>query len=139
MNHRFNHYSGGLEKDTPPTEPEIVKRARKVLKDKNRLRWNMLVAALFFFGFTVYMGRHLLDWTKDAFLRPGVTEGFVDGFAVGFIVVVFGSIGALFVAKALVGFSKDFDEYKLLVKYHDELMAMNDNGADGAETPPGKP
>ena len=111
------------------SEPEIVKRARGVLAQRRGLRWYMLFLAAIFFGFTLYTMHRVVGHAAGIMGQPDVTEGFVKGFALGFIAVAFGSLGAFCIAKALIGFQKDFDEHAMLVKYHEELTKlMKDKG-----------
>jgi hypothetical protein len=106
-------------------EPEIVKRARGVLtRGSKGMRWYMLFLAAMFFGFTIFMMHRFVRSAEGILGQPDVTEGFVKGFALGFIAVTFGSIGAFCIAKALIGFQKDFDEHAMLVKYHEELTQL---------------
>jgi hypothetical protein len=101
------------------------------------MRWYMIFLAALFFGFTIFMMHRVVGSAEGLLGQPDVTEGFVKGFALGFIAVAFGSVGAFCIAKALIGFQKDFDEHAMLVKYHDELSQLMKR--QSVSNPPSQP
>lgn len=85
----------------------------------------MLLNAALFLGlcgyFTLAGIRKLENLDGDK-----LTLGFVYGLALAVVWTSFGVMGALFLAKALVGFSGDFRTLELLVRYHDHLRELKE-------------
>ncbi len=106
-----------------PSDEAVVERARRALSVKAKGRWILLLNAAFFLGFCGY-------WTVVAIRKvenldaDKLSEGFLYGLALAFVVTTFGVIGALFLGKALLGFDNDFRNQELLVRYHDRLKEL---------------
>ena len=101
----------------------------------------MFLNAIFFLGlcgYFTFVGIHKIE-NLDA---SQMNKGFVFGIALAIVWTSLGTVGALFLAKALLPFNGEFRAEELLIKYHDrlkELGQLADNKQSEQDGPPNDP
>jgi hypothetical protein len=70
-------------------------------------------------GFAVFFAHKLYIRTANL---EGISEGFLFGLTLCILTTSFGFLGALCIGKSLSGFDKDFKDYELLIKLHEQLQ-----------------
>jgi hypothetical protein len=117
------------------SDEAVVERARRILAAKRKVMTQLLLSAVVFLGFSVYVT--LLSIRKIENLDASrLTMGFVYGLALAFVWMTFGVAGALCLGKFLWGVGGDFRTQELLVRYHDrlrELQALPEEKGDERE------
>ncbi len=109
----------------PPSDEVVVEKARRVLAAGRKVRWVMLLYAALFLGLSGYctlVGIRKIE-TLDA---DQLSDGFVYGLALAVVWTSLGLLGALCLGKFLVGFSSDYRNQELLVRYHDRLRELRE-------------
>jgi hypothetical protein len=99
------------------TNEAVVERARRLVAARGKLRWVMLMYAVLFLGFSGYVTIAGIRKIEDLDGQQ-LSRGFVYGLGLAVVWTSFGLVGALCLAKFLVGFSGDFRAQELLVSYH---------------------
>ncbi|OGV70340.1 MAG: hypothetical protein A2283_07820 [Lentisphaerae bacterium RIFOXYA12_FULL_48_11] len=108
-----------MKRSDTETEEAIVARARQVLKSHQQAQWLVLALAILMLGFCMWCFLKLMDRLSADNVAP-LTQGFVEGFALAFVMSTFGIIGVLCLVRFLHGTLPDTKMFALLVKYHDE-------------------
>ena len=110
-------------KQAAHTDEAVVDKARRVLANKKKLRWAMLVYATIFLGISGYFTSLGIQRIEDLDAQQ-LKTGFVVGLALAVVWTSFGVLGAICLGKFLVGFNNDFRQQELLVSYHDRLRDL---------------
>jgi len=97
---------------------QLIDCARKSINSKNNQRWKCLLIATVFLFLSGWFTWKLLSKLDNLPLKE-ITEGFTVGAFISLIVMSFGAVGGLYLAKFIVGIS-DFKMEELLLKYYDE-------------------
>ncbi len=105
------------------SDEEVVARARRAVGSKGQLRKGMLIYALSFLGFAGYITIRALH-RIEALDGEQLKLGFVYGLMLAVLWTSFGLVGALCLAKFLMGFDRDVRQEELLVRYHDRLRDL---------------
>lgn len=110
------------------SDEAVVEKAPQVLAAKRRLRWIPLMYAGVFLGLaggSTVVGLRKIESIEE------LTSGFVLGLALAIIGTSFGLLGALCLAKFLIGFDGELQKEELLVRYHDHLREPGQLPDDG--------
>lgn len=106
---------------TASSDETVVEKARRVLAAKRRLRWITLINGGLFFGLAGYftiLGVRKIESFEE------LSSGFAFGLALAIVWTSFGLLGALCLAKFLIGFDRELQREELLVRYHDRLRDL---------------
>ena len=105
-------------------EEAIVERARLVVQNKGKRR---MIPLLFGIMMIFLAAQTTLKIVTKLETLGGeeLTEGFVAGFALCIVTVLFGITGAICIGKFLAGVGEEYDMHELLIKLSERLEKRN--------------
>lgn len=112
-----------ITSNVPESDEAVVDRARRVLAAKRKTRWFMLFYAIVFLGYCGWFTEVAIQKIKGSDVE-WLQLGFIYGFALAIMWMLFGLVGALCLGKFLSGFQNDLRLQELLVSYHDRLRDL---------------